>query len=379
MKKQLNFVRKKFLEKKRGQVWGVDALIAASVFTILFFLYLNTAENLHYGRQQLFSQAIARGERIAFTLTESEGTPSNWTAANFSRIGLADGERLVVSQRKMVALCSVNYSLAVDALAVGEYNLRVRLLNTSGSLLYYGRPGGVRIAYTTAGHDPTEGDASKFGIRNWLENQGIAFDNYNETNAKQDLRNIVINRSQYDTIITEDAHVDDNDLNASQQADFHAWVQAGGLYFNKEHGKLIELFNVTTQGGSTGTVTAAGATDPFLSGVALGDSFHCTNAATVQEISGFDITELVANGNQAQVAKWGYGNGSVYHICDTEGTVAGSVSLNNLRDTFDLYQIFGKALQLGNDPVNFTLVSPVTRITTYKNSTAILEVTLWKQ
>ena len=365
---------------RKAQISGIDALIALSVFILVFSLFLTASDYLQVKKVPLFNEAYARAQRIAFTLTENTGEPSNWTSTIFTKIGLTSGERLVISETKMLNLVSANSSLVSDALGVGEYELRIRLLNTSGEVLRYGGSS-TRIAYTTAGHDPSEGDESKFGIRSWMESNSIAFTNYNQSGSKTDFFNLLGNRSLYDTIILEDAHVDDQDLNATQQSDFRSWVSGGRVLFNKEHGEVIELLNVTTGGQSDGIVTAAGAASSFLNGLAAGDAVVCRNSASVTQVSGFDITELVADAGTptiAQVARWNYGSGRVYHVCDTEGSVSGSVSLSNLRAAYNLFDVFGRLLELGSAPVNATVVAPARRIATYGNRTAILEVTLWR-
>lgn len=367
---------------KRAQASSVDALIAVTVFIVVLSIYLTMADYLEAPRQAGFNEAFSRAHRIAFTLTESAGIPSNWTASSFYKIGLSNGERLVLSESKLLQFARINYSTAAEELGVGDYNLRVRITNTTGAVLRLGSALGDRIAYTTAGHDPSEGDASKFGLRDWLEKEGISFTNFNQTGSKTDFFNWLGNRSSYDVLVLEDAHVDDQDLGAAQQTDFRSWVSGGGVLLNKEHGEVIELFNVTASGQSNGVVTAAGAASSFLYGVQQGDSVACSNSASLSQVSGFEITELVADASTptiAQVATWGYGSGSVYHVCDTEGSVSGSVSLNNLRAMYYLYDAFGRFAELGSAPANSTLVVPVKRIATMGNATAVVEVTLWKQ
>jgi|GEM_PF-5563605 len=366
-----------FFRSRRGQVSAIDALIAITIFFVVFFIFTRNADLLMPRQQVLFNDAYARAQRIAFSLTENGGFPSNWNSTNYVILGVAGTNRLVLSEAKVLELVTAPPLEVADAVGAGDYRLRIRLTNSSGGALWHGRKRSLKIAYTTAGHDATEGDATKSGLRSWLESKSIAFDNYNQTNSKTDFTNLLGNSSAYDTIVLEDSQLSISDLTAPQQTDLQAWVSAGGIIFNKGGANLVTLFGGTFGSVASGAVTPAGASDAFLSRVAQGDSFTCTNAASISDAGGV-YTKIVSNANSVIIGMQTVGAGRVYHLCDTQGSVSGSVTLANLRDALNLYAVFGKPFETGETPDSATVSAPVKRTVTFNNTQATFEVTLWK-
>ncbi|GEM_PF-4564019 len=121
-------------QKARGQVSAIDALVGITLFAGLFLVYLSAASKLQPTGGPSAGEAFIRAESIAFELTESGGSPANWSSSNYAKIGLIGTQRLVLLESKMLQLANAPYAGAAESLGAGEYNLRVRLLNTTGSL-----------------------------------------------------------------------------------------------------------------------------------------------------------------------------------------------------------------------------------------------------
>lgn len=95
--------------KRKAQVWGLDVMVATSIFIFgisLFFLY---SINYPKGEQEKIEDLLLEGNKIAEDLM-SEGSPSDWTIETVSKIGVLSENK--INQTKLeqfYQLVSDNY------------------------------------------------------------------------------------------------------------------------------------------------------------------------------------------------------------------------------------------------------------------------------
>ena len=343
-------------------------MVATMLFLLVFTALASVSERFSYDDDaQAYRAAIAAGKALAFLSTPGE--PSNWSRASFNRPGLVVAEgKAALDEGKLTELLTANYSLVLGSLG-SPFELFINASGSGGAL----RPGGLgRIAYTQAGNELWEGDAAAAGWRNYLAVEGVNFTVFNATGGLQDFLDAAVRLDSFDALVVEDAHVNFDQLNASVQQSLRAWVAAGGTFVQKEHGTVIELFNATATSVASGTVVST----RFLRNATSGDSVSCAEAASVRNTSDADSFEpLVSNGADAVFATWSYGSGRVLFACDSQGSLSGSIELDNLTAAT---AFFGVKALYGSVPANASVAAVLRKVMLFKGNYSVLEVTAWR-
>ncbi len=355
-------------------------LIALVLFMTLFFVVNNFTNRIAAEREDVFGELLTRAYTVSYALTESKGEPIDWNFVNFTRPGVVS-ERNLIDGAKLLHFIAANQTRLKQALGIEDYSLRVRMLDSNDSLM---RVGGWsdfgRIAYTQAGHELNyEGNCETGGLRCWLRESGMAFDEYNQTASSTDFFNLLGNLSNYETIVLEDTHIDRSDLNSTQRQQFQDWLSNGRTYIHKEHGDIFRLAGANDSDDMTGTprIQTLG---NMLFNASVGDTLSCDDEQTVnntnqqQEMANL-VKFITDSRNAAVLATWNYGSGRVFFLSDTECSVAGSKAHAHMRFVLTL---FGVDAQTGSAPVNATAIAPAVSINSYRGNATKLEVTLWK-
>jgi len=79
--------------KKRGQVWGIDLIVGATIIMAGIFSFYLYYYNLSSKQETKLNDLSQAGDQIAEALLSS-GNPQNWDANNVIRIGLADNGKI---------------------------------------------------------------------------------------------------------------------------------------------------------------------------------------------------------------------------------------------------------------------------------------------
>lgn len=104
----------------KGQVWGLDVMMAVALFLVSIMIFFTYTINYSEESSDEFKLLTYDGESISASLL-SEGYPKNWDSSNVQTIGLTtNGE---INQTKLDELYSMIY---VD----GNYTLAKRKFNT---------------------------------------------------------------------------------------------------------------------------------------------------------------------------------------------------------------------------------------------------------
>lgn len=118
----------------RGQVAAVDALVAFTVFALIFSLYVSFRTQLESSGPSALELAAPDSARVAYELSEWPGDPVNWNQTTFRQVGLAQS-RGVIDDGKLTAFLNSNPATLQNALGISAYQFRFRLLNaTTGTV-----------------------------------------------------------------------------------------------------------------------------------------------------------------------------------------------------------------------------------------------------
>lgn len=392
MRRKENCIKKriKIKSNKSAQIFSLDMIFAVAVFIIILlsigFAWDHNREKLALTEQRNDVAIVARN--MMNSLLETEGNPSNWTKLNVAAFNKTN-----IKSLGLVKTFSINKhdsARKVKAIALGKngpgylsadkilnlytyyesyYNESKEILGLNRRYDYemafqlgdnftsYGFLGTSIIAYTYADGFESEGDAANFGIRAYLEENNVPFTNYGS-----DWRSLVANIDEYEAVIFEDPHLDDTDLTTQQRDALKSWVNNGGIYFQKEHGRMIEIFNISTNdaGTSTGTVVKI---DPYLTNLQLNETIRFTKGYRISKADGGLVTLVRHESGHTEIGYLDYGSGRVYYIPDTEGNIKfanGTEKYDNTRIALSLPKPISNAT-FGYLPLNASNIVVVQR------------------
>jgi hypothetical protein len=308
-----------------------------------------------------------RGDLVNFTQTAWAFTQKNWD-----------------NKLHLVAVDSENRSNGLVAWWGYGKGIVYYLTSVQGELRSdnSGIAGVGRIAYTYAKGDSGEGSAANYGFWDWLNSTGLGFDDY-ASNWSGLLQNI----AWYDAIVFESPDLAHQDLSDAQQQVLMDWVYGGGKYVQKKNGTVVSLFNLNLEQETSGTVSRVA---PLLKGVVTGDSVDCLSGYRVRDA----LINYVNSSGRGLVSECSYGKGRVYYVCDSRGTVSGSVSYDNVRailnhfgqaaksNLSDSISLVGEKLEYGFPPGNSSETVSLRRVAVLEDfgkRIIGIKVVIWRQ
>ena len=392
---------------KKAQISSVDVFIAVALLVIVLLIYIVAFTNL-INKPFLVSERDSlefSSHETASALLSSSGSPHDWylqkniTPLDVTGLGLVDGSVKLDMQRafKLQEFAATNesYNQLKKALGIEKYELYI--LMTKNTTFATPKQGFLdlnsRIAYTWGASDGEEGNASHFGLREFLITNTIPFTDYGG-----DWQTLITEIDQYDIVIFEDPQIKDKaggsgqGLNGNQRHILQDWVSAGGTFVQKELGTMLEIFDVSVNNAAheDGTVVAL---DGMLRDLNIGDHVEVYEGYRVSKNSG-TITTLIQHepSDHTLFGYWSYGDGLVYYIPDTEGDVTlpnETISHTNLRGILALYAVNesgytgnGTSFEIGRnyagqDAVEVALVHETQTVDT--DAAAYITFALWRR
>lgn len=387
------------INKKRGnkkaQIFSIDLIIALITFIIIMvgiaWVWESSREKINLNEQENDMNLISIF--ALSSLIETPGNPPNWDEFddadfdenNVASLGFAYNslspwmldEDKMLRLHELDELNSTQYETMKKILGLrgASYEFNIRIEKDTGFHI----PGflaGKKIAYSYGEGDPEEGNESHYGIRQFLIDNNVDFADYED-----DWETLLEEIDNYDVVIWEDPQLVENDLTAEQQTIFKNWVTGGGIYLQKQFGRVIEMFDVTTNNVAHewGTVIAL---DEMISNVEIGDKIYVIEGYRISKQG--NITELVRHDSSEHVlmGHWNYGSGIVYYFPDTEGIVyniTGDPIYNNTRILLDL-PVNRQDLIIGLEPdENATNIIISERVAAIEDEYVKLTLTLWER
>lgn len=380
------------IRNKRAQAWYIDFIIAIVIFFVAlttYFIYLPNISN-----QELTDlNEVYLDARIAVNSLMTSGLPTNWENSSIIKIGLVD-DGYELNENKVARFRNIDYNRAKNLLGIRS-EFAVFFLNNMGSLMNINEiyfVGNQQVDYTTNKNNLSMA---------YYYNGKRTFDLYSTFNSNifdidVDAHNMSVadgldSINNYDLVIMEAP-----DLNTgvypSQIDKVEEYVGSGGILFiaNEIASDGTYLLGIRHDDESINNQNATVTTlDPYLD-VAHGNRLNCTNDYNVIESSGVGdynttnyqtIAEFDDSGNDA-VARWNYGNGTIYYFCDFETYFNGASTITNFTDkvndateSFISYNLFNASISIEDIEAN-NLVK-ISRIVNYKGRPTIMEVYIW--
>jgi hypothetical protein len=377
---------------KRAQAWYMDFMIAIVIFSIAmitYFVYLPNISN-----QELTDlNDVYLDARIAVNSLMTPGLPVDWDNSSIIKIGLVD-EGYDLNKNKVGRFKNIAYNRAKNLLgirsefAVFFINNKGRLMNIEGSY-YIGHDG---IDYSTNKDNITLAYYYKEKLTDDLY---TAFDG-NIFDIDVDVYNMSVadglnSIDNYDLVIMEAP-----DLNTgvypSQIDKVEEYVGTGGTLFiaNEMASTGTYLLGIRHDDESINNQNATvNALNQYLN-LSTGNILNCSEDYNVIEFSGTGnynttnyqtIAEFDESENDA-IARWNYGNGTVYYFCDFESYVNNGSDFSEFIDkideateTYTQYNFFNGSISIDNIEAN-NLVR-ISRIINFKGRPIIMEVYIW--
>jgi hypothetical protein len=129
---------------KKGQIWGLDLIIALIIFIIglasFFFFYLNYSSDMSDNYQSLTFDGNAIADSIL-----SEGSPQNWNSSNVVSIGILSGNEINNTKLGNFQYMAVHDYQSTKAIFNTKYDyfffLEFNLSIGNSSVIGIGKPG----------------------------------------------------------------------------------------------------------------------------------------------------------------------------------------------------------------------------------------------
>lgn len=379
-------------KKKKAQIFSVDLIVALITFIIIMigiaWVWESSREKINLNEQENDMNLISIF--ALSSLIETPGNPSDWELIddadfdenNIGSLGFAQDSISPWNLNydkilKLYDLREVEYETMKKILGMrgAGYEFNIKLEKDTGFHIP-GFLGGKDIAYSYGDGDPEEGNESHYGIRQFLIDNNVDFVDYED-----DWETLLLEIDNYDCVILENPELVENDLTVEQQDIFKNWVSDGGIYLQKQFGRIIEMFDVTINdlAHEWGTVIAL---DEMISNVEIGDKVYVIEGYRISKQG--NITELVRHDSSEHVlmGHWDYGDGIVYYFPDTEGIVyniSGDPIYNNTRILLDL-PTNRQNIVIGLEPdENATNIIVSERIASIEDESVDLKLTLWER
>ena len=82
----------------KGQAWYMDFIFGAFIFTVTFILFYKFVPNIEHQELDNFLEVHTDAKTITNALT-TKGYPYNWTNTTVQRIGITNGQKIIVQQK----------------------------------------------------------------------------------------------------------------------------------------------------------------------------------------------------------------------------------------------------------------------------------------
>ena len=303
---------------RKAQAWYMDFAIGLLLFFFTIVIYMSYTDNLQNQDKGELDDMLTDARAISSSLILS-GYPTDWNNKTVIRIGIADDQRINATKLKLFK--SLNYTMTKKIFPT-PYDYFVFFMNDKGQVLnIYGICGVgnflVNITYDIKSayyyQDPADSILKDF------MNQTFKADIY-----FNDISNFASNLSKYGFIVMEHPLLSGSQF-ASYRGRLENFSSNGGIFMIS--GELAAPQASTMVGvdfrkksgqSSTQRRAIVNNTDPYLA-LTVGQSMVFDQYYYV--INNSDATQfnIIATFNQSDdnaIAKWKYGNGSVYFFSD---------------------------------------------------------------
>jgi len=345
---------------RASQAWYMDFAIALLLFIFTLVVYLSYTSNFQKQEKGDLDAMLTDAKSISSSLTLS-GYPTNWDRKTVIRIGVADEQK--VNATKVKYFKQLNYINTKKRLGT-FYDYIVFFLNDKGEVLNIN--GVCVVGYTSVNASYNiksayyySDDADSF-LKDFMNNTFKA-DIYFGDNVQNlyDIDGLVSNLSKYQFLVMEHPLFPTSIYN-DYKDEIENYSSRGGLFIisgelTTAQGKElvgVDFFKIAGQ-SETERTAIVNNTDDYLS-LAIGQSMVFNQYYYVENKSSSSQFKIIATFNQTDdnaIAKWKYGNGTIYFFSDFATSFFGG-------DFIYIVEELTKSFVEGTcDPINITDIS----------------------
>ena len=355
---------------RTSQAWYMDFAIALLLFSFTFIVYFSYTNNLQKEEKGDLNDLVKNAEAISSSLALS-GYPNNWTNATVILIGIADEQKL--NGTKMKYFSQLKYNDTRKKFAT-SYDYFAFVEGSNKSLINFGIECGVG--------NPIINTSKKFKRAGYfrqaeslMEDEVIQLENnlginiYKDWNSAASLLN---NISNYDFVLMETPK-----LSSSQVNQLNDYVNSGGFVFISEemrnsNGAVLGV-NYTKRGSCNQNATIV-LDDLFLT-LKQGDKFMPDNCPYIEG----DVTTIAEfPDGKIALAKWSYGNGSVYFFSDFDVQYLTSLQQSVADALQGSITICGTSDGIQLNKTNAKKLARIERFLAYNSKIAKMVVYVWQ-
>lgn len=370
---------------RSGQTWYMDFAIALLLFTFTLVVYFSYTTNFQKQEKGSLEAMVKDAKSISSSLVLS-GYPNDWKNKTVIRIGLADEQKLNATKVKNFKEMDYNRTRKIFAT---PYNYFVFFVNENGEVLNVNTVCGVGHPIVSTKY------IGKSAYYYSSESDKFLKDFMNETfNAdiyKDDMDSLMSNISKYQFLVMEHPNLPTSVYNTHKDK-LEDYSSNGSLSFLMISGELVtaqdkelvgaEFRKLAGQSESQRTAIVNN-TDIYLS-LTVGQTmvfnqYYYVQNDTSASPPSIDF-KIIAQYNQTwdnAIARWGYGNGTVYFFSDFDVDFFSG-------DFIEVVEDVAKALISGTcTPVNETLAKPknlakTERYLNYNSKVVRMVVYVWE-
>lgn len=309
----------------KAQAWYIDFGISLLLFIFTLVVYFNYTSSLQNQEKGNLNVILTDAKSISSSLALS-GYPTDWDNSTVIRIGIADD--LNVNSTKLRTFKKLNYSISKNKFAT-IYNYFVYFVDDKGEVLNINGVCGagyplINTTYNikSAYYYSKEDDSFLKDFMKDTFNADIYFED--NPDGENDLESLISNLSEYDFLVMEHPLLTGDDYNDYKDA-FNNYSARGGLLMTSgelatSQGKNLVGADFYKKSGQAivdrnSTVDITEQYFSFSEGesIVFAQAYYVENTPSAIEFT--PIAVFNQDGKNA-VAKWGYGNGTVYFLSD---------------------------------------------------------------
>lgn len=361
----------------KAQAWYMDFSIALLLFIFTLTVYFSYTTNFQKQEKGELDSMISDAKSISSSLV-LKGYPLDWGNTTVIRIGIANEQNINVTKLKSFA--QLNYSNTKKIFGT-YYNYFIFFENNNGEVLNIKGLCGVGSNVVTTTYNIKSAyyyqDPSDSFLKDFM-NQTFKADIYFD-----DIDGLSKNLSKYSFLVMEHPLLSASDF-STYGGKLENYTLNGGLFMISGELATPATNNMAgadfkkKAGQSSSQRTAiVNYTDDYLS-LTVGQSMVFNQYYYVVNTSALDFN-LISTFNQTNdkaIARWKYGNGTVYFFSDFDVTFFSGNFVNIVEDA-------AKSLTEGTcNPINITGINPaklvkIERYVNYNSKTAKMIVYLW--
>ena len=341
----------------------MDFAIALLLFTFTVAVYFSYTNNFQKDEHGDLNSIISDAKAISSSLTLS-GYPSNWDNTTVIRIGIADEQR--INATKLKNFKNLNYSQTKKKFGTA-YDYFVFFTNNNGDVLNLRGICGVGSQNILASYNIKSAyyyqDPSDSFLKNFM-NQTFYADIYFKDTANDiyGLYGLISNLSKYGFVVMEHPLISPSNFDNYQDklenfTSNWGYLMISGELVGSKNGDLVGATFIKKQGQSSAQRTAiVNNTDQYLS-LTIGQSMTFNqyyyvenNTASPSPTADFTVIAIYNQTDDNAIARWQYGNGTVYFFSDFD--------VSNFNGNFvNIVEDVAKSLIQGTcKPINITSI-----------------------